>query len=186
MASGLEVLQEGQEHKVLCWARWRQLHHSQERGLSSRRDREDVASNAAAERAAFANSRGAAYGHYAYYEGGECCQGEHIGGLGSGYFDGIGTSFSSEEGTGSVEGKELMLSVTMNSLMDYFWRRPMQNRRHKLVFFLFCLCGPFCDSRVLSRQLGFVAFSWTCGTSVKLFMHSSVYKSNFLSSRTPL
>ena len=66
-----------------------------------------VASNAATERAAF--TRGAACGHCTYYEGGECCQGEYIGGLKSGYFDGVGTSLSSEEGTEPIEGNELIL-----------------------------------------------------------------------------
>ena len=138
MARGLEVLQEGQEHKVLCWAKRRQLHHFQERGLSSLRDREGAASNAATERATFANSGGAACGQCTYYEGGgECCQSEDTSELGSQCFSDIGTSLSSKEGAGSVEGKELILSVMMNSQMDYLWGRPMQNRHHRLVFFLF-------------------------------------------------
>ena len=109
--------------------RWRfhhmgtQCHGGMRSNISSRRDREGVASNAATERAASANSRGAACGQWqcTYYEGGECCQSEHIGGLRSEYFDGVGTSLSSEEGAGSVDGKKLILSVTMNSRMDYLW-----------------------------------------------------------------
>ena len=109
VASGLEDFYEGREQEVLCWALWRQLHHSQKRGVSSCRDRGGCCIQHSGRACRlYLQWRRSVRPLHLLYEGGECCQDECIGGLKSGYLDGIGTSLSSEEGAEPVGGDKLI------------------------------------------------------------------------------
>ena len=147
------------------------------RSVSGCCDRGGVASYAATERAASTYSGGAACGHCTYYEGGECCQDECIGGLKSAYLDGIETSLSTEEGAEPVGGDKLIWKCHDELAHGLHTCGVDRCRIAAASWFFFLKVGfpqqAFCDSRVISRQLGFVAFSWKFGTSVKLFMHCS-------------